>query len=442
LTRRDHRHGVVNVMARLREYMVSNTQAVFLHTGYRTAGTWLWSCFRRLDNVVAWYEPLHEMLAAIDQSKIATSTADSWRSGHPALNAPYFAEYLRLLSLEGAGITGYEPRFAIDRLDGEAEPDRADALEAYLRSLIAASAQEGRIPVFKFCRSLGRLPWFHRRFADATHIVVLKNPVSQWQSCWELLAKHRNAHFVAVPFAVLWFNRRDPVVKRTLDALRVAMPEVPAQSAADRRGIVEYALTFFSQYVASIAPLEAYKGFLAHWVLSLRHVATHADAIFDCDLASWSPHYLQTAEAWVERLTGLTPSFPSSAQHGLTNRACGFEATEGFALHLEAAQLAATLVEQDRMHADALALIRSKLAQATQVQGFGLHAHGAGEPGALSHATHLMQVNLIDGADIDATLFSELSTARAALADAQRRRDDRRKPLASRALHALRRSLA
>jgi hypothetical protein len=57
--------------------MTSETKAVFLHAGYRTAGTWLWSCFRRLNEVTAYYEPLHEMLSTIDSANLATSTADS-----------------------------------------------------------------------------------------------------------------------------------------------------------------------------------------------------------------------------------------------------------------------------------------------------------------------------------------------------------------------------
>jgi hypothetical protein len=97
--------------------MTSKCQAVFLHTGYRTAGTWLWSCFRKLDTVTAYYEPLHEMLATIDQEKLATSTADSWRSGHPALEAPYFAEYAHLLEQGVKGIPGYDAVFSVDRFD-------------------------------------------------------------------------------------------------------------------------------------------------------------------------------------------------------------------------------------------------------------------------------------------------------------------------------------
>jgi hypothetical protein len=226
--------------------MKPTPRAVFLHTGYRTAGTWIWSRFRRLDEVAAYYEPLHEMLATIDRSKIASSTADSWRSGHPSLDAPYFAEFERFLKPEGSGIAGYEARFDIDRLAGEpgagatagSAATEAEAIERYLRGFMTAAEQQGRVPVFKFCRSLGRLPWFHRTFADAAHIVVLKNPVSQWQSCWQLFAKHRNAHFIAVPFAVLALNISDPVVMRTLNALRVTLPEVPPHRAADGQGLV------------------------------------------------------------------------------------------------------------------------------------------------------------------------------------------------------------
>ena len=34
--------------------LTSKCQADFLHTAYRPAGTWLWSCFRKLDNVATW----------------------------------------------------------------------------------------------------------------------------------------------------------------------------------------------------------------------------------------------------------------------------------------------------------------------------------------------------------------------------------------------------
>ncbi|HEY1998820.1 hypothetical protein, partial [Paraburkholderia sp.] len=277
--------------------MKSNCQAVFLHTGYRTAGTWLWSCFRRLDNVTAYYEPLHEMLATIDPLKLASSTADSWRSGHPALEKPYFAEYADLMTPDVAGIAGYEAAFAIDRFDGET-PQDADRIEAYVRALMRASQEQGRVPVLKFCRSLGRLHWFHAAFPDAVHIVVEKNPISQWQSCWQLFAAHRNPHFVAVPFAVLALNREVPMVQQALEALHIDLPQLPQDASGDAPSF-DTCLTFFKDHIATLPPLQVYRAFLGHWLLTLRYAATHSDAIFDCDLAGHSPAYVAGAERWI-----------------------------------------------------------------------------------------------------------------------------------------------
>ncbi|MEJ0003685.1 MAG: hypothetical protein WDN30_09160 [Pararobbsia sp.] len=112
--------------------MESSSKAVFLHTGYRTAGTWLWSCFRRLDDVLAYYEPLHEMLASLDAAMLAKSTSESWRSGHPKLDQPYFAEFAPLLRAGMPGVQGYDEVFSIDRFDGEpcGDPARLERMFA------------------------------------------------------------------------------------------------------------------------------------------------------------------------------------------------------------------------------------------------------------------------------------------------------------------------
>src|ERR1700761_4291616 len=118
---------------------MTSTQAVFLHTGYRTAGTWLWSCFRALDNVLAYYEPLHEMLASIDAATLASSTSSSWRSGHPRLDAPYFAEFADLIEPGGRGIAGFDAAFSIDQF-ADTKPEHAAGIEHYLRALIARAS--------------------------------------------------------------------------------------------------------------------------------------------------------------------------------------------------------------------------------------------------------------------------------------------------------------
>jgi len=393
--------------------MNSKRQAVFLHTGYRTAGTWLWSCFRKLDEVTAYYEPLHEMLATIDPLKLASSTADSWRSGHPVLEAPYFAEFAHMLDPGASGIAGYEEGFAVDRFDNEAPPD-AERLERYVRGLLDSAHRQGRVPVLKFCRSLGRLAWFRATFPDAVHIVVEKNPISQWQSCWQLFAAHRNAHFVSVPFAVLALNRHVPLVQQTMEALQVKLPE-PQTGAGPQR--VESYLTFYKEHVATIAPLQAYRAFLAHWLLTLRDAATHADALFDCDLAGHSPAYLEGAERWIHELTGLRPSFGSAQREPAAERRHGFEPLEGLQVHLDALRFARLLAANGGVAPDALVLWTSKLAQATQVMAFGAAANWPQPQVPAGRATRMVDVALIDGEGIDAILHAELAATRAALAE-------------------------
>ncbi|MGA7777604.1 MAG: hypothetical protein WCA85_07800 [Paraburkholderia sp.] len=415
----------------------AGSHAVFLHTGYRTAGTWLWSCFRKLDTVTGYYEPLHEMLATIDAEKLASSTADSWHSGHPSLDMPYFQEFAHLLQPDGcagsaagvtgiaAGVPGYERRFAIDRFDGNV-PDGAEHMVEYLRGLIRAAHQQGRVPVFKFCRSLGRLRWFRAAFPGAAHIVVEKNPISQWQSCWQLYAAHRNPHFVAVPLAVLALNRDVPVVQQTMEALRIDLPlasKAPPGSRGSRGSpdeslqTFESYIDFYKEHVQSIAPAQAYRGFLAHWLLTLRDAATQADAIFDCDLAARSPAYLESAERWLEELTGLTPSLGSVRREVSPERGCGFDAIEGLRIHLDASRLGGDLVRNGSVEADALSLWTSKLAQATQVMAFGPAANWPRAEMRDGRATRVVDVALIDGAGIDTVLHSELAATQAALAD-------------------------
>jgi hypothetical protein len=345
--------------------MTSHPKAVFLHTGYRTAGTWLWSCFRSLDEVVAFYEPLHEMLATIDPKTLASSTANSWRSGHPDLDAPYFAEFAELLLPNVAGVPGYDTRFAIDTFEEKpaTSPEILEALAAYISGLICVANEQGGVPVFKFCRSLGRLPWFRSTFPDAVHIAVGKNPISQWQSCWQLFARHRNAHFVADSFAVLSLTKREPVARFVIDALKVELPQLPTGSEA---ASLTRRLDFFKRHVTRISPASCYRAFLAHWLLEARHAATHAHALFDCDLAARSPAYTQAAEQWIAGLSGLQPSFADIRRDDRSGRGCGLEVHEGVQIHIEAMQLAEQLVSSGEAHADSLTLWRSKLAEATQ----------------------------------------------------------------------------
>jgi hypothetical protein len=161
------------------------------------------------------------------------------------------------------------------------------------------------------------------------------------------------------------------------------------------------------------------RGFLAHWLLTLRDAATHADAIFDCDLAARSPAYLANAECWLEELTGLSPSLGSVRRDVASERGSGFNPIEGLQIHLDASRLGRDLVRDGKVEADALSLWTSKLAQATQVMAFGPATNWPRAEMPDGRAIRMVDVALIDGAGIDTVLHSELAATQAALADAQ-----------------------
>ncbi len=83
---------------------LSAAAPVFLHTGWRTRGTWLWSRFRALHGTSCFYEPLSEDLATLSPAAIDASSPTCWASGHPPLHRPYFAEFRPLLKIVARGV--------------------------------------------------------------------------------------------------------------------------------------------------------------------------------------------------------------------------------------------------------------------------------------------------------------------------------------------------
>ncbi|WP_175691447.1 hypothetical protein [Burkholderia anthina] len=80
-------------------------------------------------------------------------------------------------------------------------------------------------------------------------------------------------------------------------------------------------------HAANVGPAAAHRAFLGYWLLVTRHARTHADAVFDCDLAARSHAYLGAAEAWIANLTDRLDATdarrapqPRSAQPGAVVR--------------------------------------------------------------------------------------------------------------------------
>lgn len=337
------------------------SRPVFLHTGWRTAGTWVWSRFRMLHEAMAFYEPLHEVLAR-DPAIVMNVRPDLWQSGHPELKKPYFAEFLPLM--DGRGALGHhDTAFEMDRFD-LAPTAECPGLKAYLDSLVSATERRGKVAVLKLCRSMGRLRWMIRAFPDVAHVVVLRNPAAQWASIWGQMSRHGNPWFVAAPYRVLGGNLDSSRVRRVMDALGCDTPEFHSLASMKPEGTGE---------PVRKVPLElSYRVFLAHWVLSTLSISKEVSAIVDSDLMGLSPGYGELCGEQIRRATGLAPDFsnahPSrfSAESRPPEMWMGLDARSVIGWHLAADEFVRSEIGGDPAEELALSVIRSKLAMANQ----------------------------------------------------------------------------
>lgn len=278
--------------------------AVFLHTGWRTRGTWIWDALRRTPGTMAFYEPLHEALAGLTPAEIDRNAPDAWASGHPR-GAPYFREYAALLT-RAPGVPGFLPRFAYhDHFPDPRAPD--GALAAWLHGLLEEARCADALPVLKFCRSQGRVAWMRRRFPGALHLVVLRHPMAQFASAraqWAL----GNPYFVVTPLMVLAANAEAPALARIAAALGV---EPPVFRPRGPRLLREAAL----RHVARLDWEGRFRAFLAVWLAGALHALAHGHLAVDGDALAEGGPARQRLEAALAHAAGRVPDFaPAAAQ--------------------------------------------------------------------------------------------------------------------------------
>ena len=269
---------------------------MFLHTGWRSSGTWLWSRCREQPNVHAFYEPLHEAIATLRRSDIPKLRPSSWRSRHGE-TAPYFAEYGSMIEPGRAGVPLYQRRFAFDGFFLDPSEDDP-ALEAYLRGLLATASAAGQAAVLKFCRSLGRVGWMEQRFPDVLHAVVLRDPLEQWGSARRLLTEERNRYFTVAPLLVLARNPGHKLVRQACEALDVRLPVLGSTDMA-------YGVETVWRHVKHQDVTTQYRGFLAYWTATALAALQSRALLIDTALLARAPEHRAAVEAaFAARLGG------------------------------------------------------------------------------------------------------------------------------------------
>jgi hypothetical protein len=275
---------------------------VFLHTGWRTRGTWIWSRLRALADTTCYYEPLTEDLATLRPSGIDACGPASWSSGHPQLHLPYFTEFRPLLKAVARGVRQYDPAFAVAGFFAESDAAMPE-LRDYIAMLLRTAHADGKQPVLKFCRSLGRIGWMQRNFPQAIHIAVMRNPLAQFISAQRQFRRHDNAYFLAMSLLLLAKHRDVPVVASAARQLAVALPLLPPGAS------LRASLAACTEQLRRTEPAAWYRAFLAFWMVTAASIPDTIDLMIDSDLLTNSIEYRRQCAIDLATLTGRTVDF-------------------------------------------------------------------------------------------------------------------------------------
>jgi hypothetical protein len=269
---------------------------VFLQTGFRTGGTWLWSRFRDLSSVMAFCEPLNEKLESITLEEVHKLSSETSDLNHPTLTAPYFDEYRPLINKEHGGVRMYRADFGLQSyFNGPNEQPRE--LAPYLSELIAYAQARERSAVMKFTRALGRSVWLNQTFPEAKQILLLRHPWSQFQSGWELSRLHNNFTFLMVPL----FTVSRPLT----GALKILCEEFGIPHVPFSEGIAKCAGTY-DELARRLSPKVLFGAFLGMFVASYAASTQFADLIIDNEVLTHNVSYSNEVTNRIQTLTGLT----------------------------------------------------------------------------------------------------------------------------------------
>jgi hypothetical protein len=268
---------------------------VFLHGGWRCGSTYVWNKFRAQDDVLAFCEPFHERLARCTADTILRDTEQAWDSRHPRLNAPYFAEYLPLLSR--TGVARYEDRFAVRRYFVPTQQPLDEA--AYLASLLRLAENNGKQATLGFSRSLGRVGAIKRVFGGH-HVVLIRDPVQQWLSARSQRLEHRSPYFELGYLMILALASRLSVAGRVARWLKI--PHL-------RFGSFGHQYRLLRRRFEPLNDELAYRAFIAVYMLSYTKALRHADIVIDMDRLSGSRPYADAVSAELLQATGVDLDF-------------------------------------------------------------------------------------------------------------------------------------
>lgn len=186
--------------------------AIFVYSGFRAGSTWFWSKLRKFDTLRCYYEPFNEQLAFLTPESVDEASPEAWRSHHPA-GAPYMREYEPLLS-DRPGVRNFPAgdRLTVRYIDKAGMEGPLDEdLHSYIKTLVGAAHEEGRVPVLACTRLLGRSAGIRQAF-QGFHVLLVRNLFQQWNS-YAGQARFENFYFLSTLFDSLALADRDEFIR-------------------------------------------------------------------------------------------------------------------------------------------------------------------------------------------------------------------------------------
>ena len=268
--------------------------AIFLHSSWRSASTYVWSKFRSQRNTLCYYEPLNENLAVMT-AEMANKSLPWLFSGHPILDRPYYEEYRSLLMAEG-GISDF-PLSYIYKNYFLNRDDPAPPLQAHFGRLQAEARRQGNTPVFGMVRSTHRLAWF-RRHCPGVHVFVYRDPRRQFVSYLHQ-ATRGNVYFLLRPWVILENNCGAPAVAPLCALLGCPAADAPVEERA----------AFWSERGRTLNLTELYILFYTLHRIAMRDVPAACDMVIDVGAMGGDPGVIARTEREIAERTGFSLSF-------------------------------------------------------------------------------------------------------------------------------------
>ncbi len=271
-------------------------EAIFLHSSWRSASTYVWSKFHERPDTYCYFEPLNEHLSTLTPEVIRRFVLWSF-ANHPALAAPYLEEFRPLIGPAG-GIPSFPAHLTFGQYCASAD-DCLPELEAYLADLAALAARLKRRPVYGFVRTDLRVAWF-RAHAPGAHIFIRREPRRQFLSMLRQ-AVQGNPYFLQRGVVILRHNLQATSFAPLLAALKFELPPL-----LDSRNLRE---AFRDQLVEESLLHRLYFIFYFLWLLARQLGEPHCHLVIDIDRLSLDSAYRRQMKSAIADLLGMEISF-------------------------------------------------------------------------------------------------------------------------------------